>query len=63
MLLNELNGYNPKTANKINAKNEMLEYLKVMEQKLIDMLSTPTVVRKINNGNYKGYVYVKKKKK
>ena len=29
----------------INRKNEMLEYLKIMESKLTDMLSTPTVVR------------------
>ena len=34
----------------------MLEYLKIMEWKLIDMVSTPTVVRKINNVKYKGYV-------
>ena len=40
----------------INIKNERLEYLKTMTWKLIGMLSTPTVVRKINNANYKGYV-------
>ena len=28
----------------INKKNEMVYYLKVMEWKLIEMLSTPTVV-------------------
>ena len=39
----------------INRKNERLKYLKTMTWKLIDMLSTPTVVRKINNANYKGY--------
>ena len=27
-----------------------------MEWKLIDMFSTPSVVRKINNANYKSYV-------
>ena len=27
-----------------------------MEQKLIDMLSTPTLVGKINNTNYKGFI-------
>ena len=27
-----------------------------MEQKLIDMLSTPTLVGKINNTNHKGFV-------
>ena len=34
----------------------MPEYLKIMEWKLIDMLSTPTFVRKINNANYKGHL-------
>ena len=34
----------------------MLEYLKIMEWKFIDMFSTPSVVRKINNVNYKDYV-------
>ena len=34
----------------------MLGYLKNMEWKLTDMFSTPSVVRKINNANYKGYV-------
>ena len=33
------------TVNKIN-RNEILEYLKIMEWNLIDMLSTPTIVRK-----------------
>ena len=37
-------------------KSKMPEYLKIMEWKLIDMLSTPTFVRKINNANYKGYL-------
>ena len=35
----------------------MLEYLKIMEWKLTDILSTPNVVRKIKNANYKGYVH------
>ena len=34
----------------------MLEYLKTLEWKLIDMLSTPSVDRKINNANCNGYV-------
>ena len=34
----------------------MLNYLKIIEWKLIDMFSTPSVVRKIHNANYKGYV-------
>ena len=33
------------TVNKIN-RNEILEYMKIMEWNLIDMLSTPTIVRK-----------------
>ena len=37
-------------------ENEMLKYVKIMEWKLIDMLFTPTVVRKLNNVNQKGYV-------
>ena len=37
----------------------MLEYLKIMEWKLIGMFSTPTFVRKINNASYKGYVHDK----
>ena len=34
----------------------MLDYLKIMEWKLIDLLSTLFVVRKINNAIYKRYV-------
>ena len=33
----------------------MLEYLNVMEWRLIHMLSTPTVARKINNANFISY--------
>ena len=29
----------------------MLEYLKIIEDKLNDMFSTPTIIRKINNAN------------
>ena len=36
----------------IRLKNYMLEYLKIMEWKLIDMLSTPIVVRKITTSEY-----------
>ena len=46
----------------IDRKNEMLEYLEIMEYKLIDMLSNPTIIRKINNSNYNGYVHDKLKK-
>ena len=48
--------HNPRTSNMINRKNAMLDYLKVMAWKLIDMFSNNSVVRKINNANYKGYV-------
>ena len=34
----KLHMYNPRTSNMINRKNEMLEYLKIIELKLIDML-------------------------
>ena len=40
-------------------KNKMLAYMKVVEDKLIDMSSTPTVIRKIKDVNYKGYVHDK----
>ena len=44
----------------INTKNEMriwkIEYLKNMEYELIDMLSTPGIIRKTSNNNYKDYV-------
>ena len=33
----EIHKYNPRNSNMINRKDEMLEYLKVMEWKLIDM--------------------------
>ena len=41
----KLNKYNPGTY-MINRKNEMLDYLIIVEYLLIDMLSTLTVVRK-----------------
>ena len=40
----------------------MLEYQKIMEYKLIDIFSTSTIITKINNINYKGYVHDKLKK-
>ena len=58
----KLNGYNPGTSNIINRKNEMLEYLKIIGYLLIDMLSTLTAVRKVDNSNYKGYEHDKLKK-
>ena len=52
----ELHKYNARTSNMINRKIEMLEHLKIMQWKLMDMFSTSFVVRKIKNANYKGYV-------
>ena len=49
------NDYNPRTSNTINRKNRILEYLNIMEWKLLDVVSTPTIVRKINNDNCKGH--------
>ena len=40
----------------------MLIYLKVIEDKVITMFYTTTIIRKINNANYKGKVYDKLRK-
>ena len=40
----ELHKYNARVSNLINRKNEMLDYQKIMEWKLIDKFSTPSVV-------------------
>ena len=37
-------------------KNEMLEYLKIMEWKLVNIFSTHSVFLKISNLSWKGYV-------
>ena len=50
----KLRMYIPMISNTINRKNEMLEYLKLIELKLNDVLSTPSVVRKIGHAKYKG---------
>ena len=39
----------------LNTKNVMLEYLKVIEDKLIDMFCTPATIRQISNAKYKRY--------
>ena len=52
---NKLNEYNSRTPNKTDAKNVMLQYLKSMEDRLIDLFSTFSITRKINNTNYKEY--------
>ena len=31
----------------------MLQYLRIMEDKLIDMCSTPSTLKNVNNANYK----------
>ena len=40
----------------------MLAYLKITEDKLIDMFSTRTIIRKIKDVNYNGYVHDKLRK-
>ena len=50
-----LNKYKACACNKINTKNEMLEYLKTMKNKLIDMFSTPSIIKKVNNANEDPY--------
>ena len=38
-------------------------YLRIMKDKLIDMFSTPSIIKKIVNANCKSYVYNKLKSK
>ena len=52
---NKLNEYNSRISNKIGVKNVMLGYLKIMEDRLIDLFSNSSTIRKINNDNYKEY--------
>ena len=59
---NKLNKYNPRAPNKIDTKNVMLKYLKMIEDMLIEMFSSPTIIRKISNTSYKGYVCDKLRK-
>ena len=40
--------HNPRTSTMINRKNEMLEYLEIIRLRLIDMLYTPSLIKKIN---------------
>ena len=44
---NKLHEYNPRSLIKFNTKSEILKYLKTVEYKLIDMLSTPNFVKEI----------------
>ena len=41
----------------------MLVYFKIIEDILIDIFSTHSIISKINNANYKDYVHEKIKKK
>ena len=52
-------GYKPRFSNKINTKNAMLEYLKIIENKLVDCFLLLVLLKKINNANRKGYVHDK----
>ena len=52
----KLSQYSCRNSNMINKKNEMLVYLKITEWKLIDMFTTSSIIRKINDVSYKGYV-------
>ena len=49
---NNLNEYKLRSTNMIKRKNEMLECLRIMEDKLIDMFSVSNIARKIDNVNY-----------
>ena len=60
---NKIYEHDPRSSDKIDTKNEMLVYLKIIEDRLIDMFSTHSIIRKINNVNYKEYVHDKLKKK
>ena len=40
--------HNPRTPTMINRKNEMLEYLEIIRLRLIDMLYTPSHIKKMN---------------
>ena len=60
--LNELNVYKRRTVSKINTTNTMLEYLRILEDKLIDKFSTFNIIKIINHANYKTYVLDELKK-
>lgn len=57
------NEYKPRSSNKIDTKNVMLEYLRIIEDKLIDMFFTPSIIKNFNNSKYKNYVHDKLKNK
>ena len=62
-ILDELNSmrsklyeYKPVASNKIDIKNNLLEYLKKMEGELIDMFSNPSIIKEVNNASGKEYM-------
>ena len=40
----------------------MVKYLRIIEEKVPDILSNPSIIKKISNGNYRVYVHNKLKK-
>ena len=42
---NKINEYKPRISNKINTKNAMLEYLKIIENNLIDISSAASIAK------------------
>ena len=59
---NKIYECDPRSSNKIDTKNEMLEYLKIIGDRLIDMFSIHSFIRKTNNVNYIKFVHDKLKK-
>ena len=43
---NKLYNYKPRTSNKINTKETLLNFFRIIEDKLLDMLSLPSIVKK-----------------
>ena len=59
----KFNDYNPVLDDNIIKRNDaILEYLKGTENKPIDIFSTPSIAKKVNDINYKGYMNVNLKK-
>ena len=51
--LDKLKKHKTKNFKKTKTKNVMLQYLRIMEDKLFDMCSTPSIIKNVNNANYK----------
>ena len=56
---NKRYNYKPWTSNKTNTKETLLNFFRIIEDKLLDMLSLPNIVKKRNNPNHKYYTYDK----